>query len=153
MIAGPGDNTTAAGRRGHGRLRVSRGDREQVIESLKTAFVEDRLTKEELDASEPGTRVADLPGPGPRHRRHYRRAERRAAAPAHPGPEWPADEKFRPGWLAGARMLISRDEQRSRAQPEAMRRLSSCPAIPYLPWRRRSEGPPLGGCPGPGQVS
>ena len=54
MIAGPGDNAaTARSRvtrsRGDGRFRVSRGDREQVIELLKTAFVDDRLTKEELD--------------------------------------------------------------------------------------------------------
>jgi hypothetical protein len=31
-------------------LRASRADREQVVELLKAAFVEDRLTKEELDA-------------------------------------------------------------------------------------------------------
>jgi len=54
VIAGPGDNAaTARSRvtrsRGDGRFRVSRGDREQVIELLKTAFVDDRLTKEELD--------------------------------------------------------------------------------------------------------
>jgi hypothetical protein len=44
----PGDEmATAAGR---GDLRASRADREQVIKLLKAAFVEDRLTKEELDA-------------------------------------------------------------------------------------------------------
>lgn len=31
-------------------MRASRGDREQAIEMLKTAFVQDRLTKDELDA-------------------------------------------------------------------------------------------------------
>jgi hypothetical protein len=40
----------AAGGRGDGRLRASRADREHVIELLKTAFVQDRLTKDELDA-------------------------------------------------------------------------------------------------------
>jgi hypothetical protein len=50
VIAGSGNGGKAAGRRGNGRLRVSRGDRDQVIESLKAAYVDERLTKEELDA-------------------------------------------------------------------------------------------------------
>ena len=50
MIAGSGDNAAAALGRDDGRFRVSRGDREQVIELLKTAFVDERLTTEELDA-------------------------------------------------------------------------------------------------------
>ena len=33
-----------------GRLRASHADREQVIETLKAAFVQGRLTKDELDA-------------------------------------------------------------------------------------------------------
>jgi uncharacterized protein DUF1707 len=45
-----GDNRAAS----RGRLRASRADREQVVETLKAAFVEDRLTKDEFDA-----RVAD----------------------------------------------------------------------------------------------
>ena len=49
MIAGPGDGIAAAGDRGDGRLRASRADRERVVELLKAAFVEDRLTKDELD--------------------------------------------------------------------------------------------------------
>jgi DUF1707 SHOCT-like domain len=48
-MAGPGDGTAAAGDRGDGRLRASRADRERVVELLKAAFVEDRLTKDELD--------------------------------------------------------------------------------------------------------
>ena len=44
----PGDGrTAAAGRRG--RLRASRADRERVIELLKVAFVQDRLTHDELE--------------------------------------------------------------------------------------------------------
>ena len=50
MIARSGDNAAAARGRDDGRFRVSRGDREQVIELLKTAFVDERLTTEELDA-------------------------------------------------------------------------------------------------------
>jgi hypothetical protein len=42
-----GERTAAAGERGH--LRASRTDRERVIELLKDAFVQDRLTQEELD--------------------------------------------------------------------------------------------------------
>ena len=34
----------------HGRFRASRADREQVIEVLKVAFVQGRLTKDELEA-------------------------------------------------------------------------------------------------------
>ena len=48
-MTGPGDEIAAAGVRGDGHLRTSRGDREQVIELLKAAFVEDRLTKDEFD--------------------------------------------------------------------------------------------------------
>ena len=42
-----GERTAAAGGRGH--LRASRTDRERVIELLKDAFIQDRLTQEELD--------------------------------------------------------------------------------------------------------
>jgi hypothetical protein len=42
-----GDWAAPAG--GHGRLRASRADRERVIELLKVAFVQDRLTQDELD--------------------------------------------------------------------------------------------------------
>ena len=47
MTAGPGDET--AGAVGGGHLRASHTDREQVIGTLKTAFVQGRLTKDELD--------------------------------------------------------------------------------------------------------
>ncbi len=35
---------------GHGRLRASHADREQVIDALKAAFVQGRLTEDEFDA-------------------------------------------------------------------------------------------------------
>jgi hypothetical protein len=48
-MAEPGDRRAApAG--GHGRLRASHADREQVIEVLKDAFVQGRLTGPELDS-------------------------------------------------------------------------------------------------------
>ena len=45
-------STGSAGERAAppGRLRASHVDREQVIGALKTAFVQGRLTKDELDA-------------------------------------------------------------------------------------------------------
>jgi hypothetical protein len=47
MATGPGDELGAAGR---GHLRASHADRDQVIGTLKAAFVQGRLTKDELDA-------------------------------------------------------------------------------------------------------
>jgi hypothetical protein len=46
VMAGPQDPAAAGG----GRLRAGHADREQVIETLKDAFVHGRLTKDELDA-------------------------------------------------------------------------------------------------------
>ncbi len=48
-MTGPGDQRAAAAR-GPGRLRASHADREQSIEVLKNAFVQGRLTRDELDA-------------------------------------------------------------------------------------------------------
>lgn len=50
MIAGPGDNPTAMAGQDDGRLRASHADREQVISTLKVAFVQGRLTGDELGA-------------------------------------------------------------------------------------------------------
>jgi len=46
MITGPPDEAAA----GRGRLRASHAEREQVIDVLKAAFVQGRLTRDELDA-------------------------------------------------------------------------------------------------------
>jgi len=48
QAAGPGDEI-AAGAAGRTHLRASHADREQVIDLLKAAFVQGRLTKAELD--------------------------------------------------------------------------------------------------------
>jgi hypothetical protein len=49
MTPGPGDELTpSAAVRGH--LRASHADRERVVDFLKAAFVQGRLTKEELEA-------------------------------------------------------------------------------------------------------
>ena len=48
MVAGPDSETAAAQGRGRGDLRASHADREQVIGTLKAAFVQGRLTEDEL---------------------------------------------------------------------------------------------------------
>ena len=49
MTTGPQTEMTA-GMAAHGRLRASYTDREQMIDVLKAAFVQGRLTKDEFDA-------------------------------------------------------------------------------------------------------
>jgi Domain of unknown function (DUF1707) len=44
-MAWPGDGTA-----GRGHMRASDADRERVVDTLKAAFVQDRLTKDEFDA-------------------------------------------------------------------------------------------------------
>jgi Domain of unknown function (DUF1707) len=46
MMAGTGDDNAAASR---AQLRASRGDRERVIDTLKAAFAQGRLTRDEFD--------------------------------------------------------------------------------------------------------
>jgi len=48
VVTGP-SGTRAAAERQRLRLRASHADREQVVEVLKVAFVQGRLTKDELD--------------------------------------------------------------------------------------------------------
>ena len=48
MATGPGDDL-AASAAGRGRLRASHADREQVIGTLKAAFVQGMLAKDEFD--------------------------------------------------------------------------------------------------------
>jgi hypothetical protein len=79
-----GAHDEAARPAGHGRMRASHADREQAIEVLKAAFVQDRLTKDELDTrvgqafasrtyAELAAVTADIP------------AEPAAVAPPRPG--------------------------------------------------------------------
>jgi hypothetical protein len=49
MTPGPGDRLTPS-TAGRGHLRASHDDREHVVDFLKAAFVQGRLTKEELEA-------------------------------------------------------------------------------------------------------
>lgn len=50
MTAGPGDGQGAGGVWGREVLRASDADREQLIDTLKAAFVQGRLTRDELAA-------------------------------------------------------------------------------------------------------
>jgi hypothetical protein len=95
LVAGPGDEV-APDRAGRGRLRAAHADREQVIDVLKAAFVQGRLTKDEFEArigqalasrtyAELAAAIIDVP-PGP--------------SPAQPPmPAWAQDPKpvLRPG--------------------------------------------------------
>ena len=49
MQAGPGDEPVTAANRGRGYFLASHADREQVIDTLKTAFAQGRLVKDEFD--------------------------------------------------------------------------------------------------------
>ena len=49
MMAGPGDEIAAAESRSRGDFRASHADREQVISTLKAAFVQGMLAKDEFD--------------------------------------------------------------------------------------------------------
>jgi Domain of unknown function (DUF1707) len=49
VVPEPGENRTARPV-GRGRHRASHADREQVVDLLKDAFVQDRLTKDEFDS-------------------------------------------------------------------------------------------------------
>ena len=48
-MTGPGDEIAATEGLGRGGLRASQADREQAIEVIKAAFVQERLTKDEFD--------------------------------------------------------------------------------------------------------
>ena len=91
----PGDDRTAASG-GRGRLRASRTDRERVIELLKVAFVQDRLTQDELDtriglalASRTYADLADLTADIPARSPHRPDPRRPANPPAGAGPAAP----------------------------------------------------------------
>ena len=82
-MIGPQD-PAAAGR----PLRAGHADREQAIDTLKTAFVHGRPDQGRTRrASGPGARRADLRRSGRAHRRHPAPPARsQAGAPARPGP-------------------------------------------------------------------
>ncbi len=89
VMTGPQDPAAAGG----DRLRAGRADREQVIETLKDAFVQGRLTKDELDAragralvaqtyAELAALTADIPAAVPSAFPSASARRRRPSAPA-----------------------------------------------------------------------
>jgi Domain of unknown function (DUF1707) len=84
-MAWPGDGTA-----GRGHMRASHADRERVVDVLKAAFVQDRLTKDEFDArvgqtlgsrtyAELATVTADIPAAPPRPQPPRKPARRQAS--------------------------------------------------------------------------
>jgi hypothetical protein len=93
----------AAGRAGRSRLRASHADREQVVDTLKDAFVQGRLTKDEFDSrvghalaartyADLATLNADLPAMPP-----AARPSRKPVPPRKPVPARPADTTVKNG--------------------------------------------------------
>jgi hypothetical protein len=89
VLAGPGDNRTAAAR---SRLRASHTERERTVDALKAAYVQDRLTMDEFDDrlgqalaartyAELATLTEDIPV-APAVARPPRRPARQRAGPA-----------------------------------------------------------------------
>ena len=108
MSTGPGDQTPS-GATGHGRFLASRTDREQVVDTLKVAFVEGRLTKDELDARADQAFTA---------RTYADLAVLTADIPA---------------WPAGARPRPARLQARPPASKRAVKlRLAACASIPPI---------------------
>jgi hypothetical protein len=95
VMAGPGDEI-AAGAGGHGRLRASHADRERVIGTLKAAFVQGMLTKDEFDA-----RV----GQGFASRTYAELAAVTADLPAAPTVAQPRIAAHGAGWLTMKRAV------------------------------------------------
>jgi hypothetical protein len=88
MMPEPGDDR-AARPAGRGRLRASHADRDQVVDILKDAFVQGRLTKDEFDArlsqalasrthADLGALTADLPAVRPPRKSVQARPQRPA---------------------------------------------------------------------------
>jgi Domain of unknown function (DUF1707) len=110
-MAGPGDEK-AAGTTGSGHLRASHADREHVIDTLKAAFAQGRLTKDEFDLrigqtlaartyAELATVTADIPA-GLTGARPLRKAARaRARRPVNKAVVWGACGFITPAIFAG----------------------------------------------------
>jgi hypothetical protein len=81
-VVEPGDEI--AGAEGDSRLIASQAGREQVLDALKAAFVQGRLTKAEFDHTGPAG-ARQLCGAGRPHRRYPRRADTNPDHGACPG--------------------------------------------------------------------
>ena len=111
---GAGGDATAGRREGGtprqpSRLRASHADREHVVDTLKEAFVQGRLTKDELDSrvghalaartqADLGTLSADLPAMSP-----AARPARKPVPPRKPVPARPPNNPVK----NGARVIVA----------------------------------------------
>ena len=114
MMSGP-EGEMAARRADRGRLRASHADRNRVVDVLKAAFIEGRLTKDELDArlsqtlaartyAELAALTADIP-PGTK----LARQPRPVPAPAPQSTHWVAHRAVRSGaaTIAGIAVAVT----------------------------------------------
>ena len=110
-MAGPGDEK-AAGTTGRGHLRASDADREHVIDTLKAAFAQGRLTKNEFDQrigqtfasrtyAELAMVTADIPAGLTRARPLPKPARARARRPVNKAVAWGAWGLITPAIFAG----------------------------------------------------
>jgi Domain of unknown function (DUF1707) len=115
VMTGPGDEMAMpTPGQGHGHLRASRADREHVVDVLKAAFVQDRLTQDELDArvgqalaartyADLAALTADLPAaPGPSAALAEPAMPVASPEPAVPAPAPPQNRAVRKAVKAGA---------------------------------------------------
>jgi hypothetical protein len=129
MVTGPGDELAAAAA-GRGRLRASHADREQVIGTLKAAFVQGRLAKDEFDLRVGQAFVS---------RTYAELATVTAGIPAEPGPAQPAPAQ--PARPARTQAGIMQRPGRMMAVATAL--YAGVQAFVFLPpWPTNSEGDP-----------
>ena len=115
-MADPGEERAAA-TGSHGHMRASRADRERVIELLKVAFVQDRLTQDELD-----TRV----GLALASRTYADLAELTADIPSGPTPSGPT-----PSVPAAAQRAVEPVDTPARTLAKAARRSGTCMLVAF----------------------
>ncbi len=111
-MTGPGYENAAAAGRGH--LRVPYADREHMIDTLKVAFVQGRLTKDEFDerigqalGSRTHAELAALTADIPAGLAPARRPRKPARGPANNAVRWGASGFITPAILAVASALAS----------------------------------------------
>ena len=132
VMTGPQDPAAA----GRDRLRAGHADREQVIDTLKNAFVHGPADQGRTRrASGPGAGRADLRRPGRAHRRHPGRPARsQAGAPARPGPPPAAGQGGRQvGRLPDHRGRRHVGRWLSSFRPTATTTASRAPILPMSP--------------------
>ena len=132
MATGPGDDTAA----GRGRLRASHADREEVIGMLKAAFVQGRLTSDELDvrvgqtlAARTCADLAVLTADIPAGLAAARPATPRARRPVKKVLTWSACWFITPAILVAGLLPDNHDAAAVALSSAGMSRLAVCSAV------------------------